>query len=236
MATTRTAVGADYGRLAGMFGVLTAVLILILIIITFAGGAPPALDAPSQEVINYYQENEGLSKLGGILGFIVLATAAIWFLGVYSVLRDRGTAALEAWPRLGLTGFIVTGALVGTQGAVALGIALGAKDEFQGAPPVAGALFDLYNGLGAAIGVVFGLFLLATGISLARAGGYPAWWSQMLYVAAIASFISFLAPFTEQDAFALIGLLPLVLFGVFAAVSGMAMQRGTAASPRAPSL
>lgn len=236
MATTRTAVATDYGRIAGMFGIITGVLVVLAIVITFAGGAPPALDDPAQKVINYYQNNEGLAKLGGIIGFLILGTAPIWFLGVYSALRDRGTAASDAWPRLGLTAFIVTGAFAGTQGAVALSIALGAKDEFQGAPPVAGALFDIYNGLGAAIAIAFGLYFLATGVALARAGGYPAWWSQMLYVAAVASFISFLAPFTEIDVLALLGLIPFIIFGIFAAASGMAMQRGYATAPRNPAL
>lgn len=236
MATTRTAVATDYGRIAGMFGIITAVLVLLLIVITFAGGAPPALDDPAQKVINYYQENEGLAKLGGIIGFLILGTVPVWFLGVYSILRDRATEASASWPRVGLVALIVTGAFAGTQGAVALAIALGAKDEFQGAPPVAGALFDIYNALGAAIAIAFTVFFAATGIALARTGGYPAWWSQMLYLAAIASFVAFFAPFTGTDAIALLGLLAFLIFGVFAGVTGMAMQRGYSTAPRTPAM
>ncbi|HEX2121531.1 MAG TPA: hypothetical protein VHL59_07805, partial [Thermoanaerobaculia bacterium] len=101
--------GSDYGRIAGAAGIVSGVLLILLVILTFAGGAPPALDESGQGVINYYQDNEGLSKLGGILGFIALATVPVWFIGIYNALRDRGTVATGtagssdtlAWPRLG---------------------------------------------------------------------------------------------------------------------------------------
>ena len=236
MVTTGTAVGADYGRLAGTFGILSAVLIAVSIIVSFASGAPPALDDPAQKVLNYYKGNEGIVKLGGFLGFLALGTVPIWFLGVYSALRDRGTAASESWPRLSLVSLIVTGAFVGAQGAVVLALGLGASDEFEGSPGVAGALFDLYNALGAAIAIVFTVFLIATGVALARTGAYPNWWSTLLYVGGVASLISFLAPFTEMDVLAFFGLLAILTLIVFAAVSGLAMQKGTAAAPRSPTL
>jgi len=223
--TDAPAVTGDYRRIAATFGLVTAVLILLLIVLTFAGGTPPAIDSPSQEVLRYYQDNEGLAKIGSIIGFLILVTAPLFFLGVYSMLRGRGSANEETWPRVSLTAFIVTGAVVGTQGAVGLALALGAKDEFDGAPAVAGGLFDLYNGLGAVIGVVFGLYLIATAVSLQRAGGYPAWWSTLLYVAGAASFLSFLTPYTEVEALALIGIIPILLFGIWAAAAGMAMNR-----------
>jgi len=215
----------DYGRIAGTFGLITGVLVLLLIIISFAGGTPPAIDSPSQEVLDYYQDNEGLAKLGSIIGFLILVTAPLFFLGLYSRLRDGRDATGDEWPRLSLTAFIVTGAFSGTQGAIGLALALGAKDEFEGAPAVAGGLFDIYNALGAAIGLVFGLYLIATGISLQRRGGYPGWWSTLLFVAGIASYISFLAPYTEIEALGLLGLIPFLLFGVWAAAAGMAMNR-----------
>ena len=234
-AGTRTTIGTDYGRIAGAAGIVSGVLLILLVILTFAGGAPPALDDPARDVITYYQDNEGLSKLGGILGFIALLTVPVWFIGIYSALRDRaaatsgvaGTAAADtvAWPRLGLVALIVTGALVPVQGAAALALSLGAKDEFQGAAPVAGALFDLYNALSAPIAIVFGLFLLAIGVALQRSGGYPNWWATLLYVGALASFISFFAPFLEADALAYFGLIPVLILAVFALASGMAINR-----------
>ncbi|MDQ4065720.1 MAG: hypothetical protein M3161_06705, partial [Actinomycetota bacterium] len=229
-AGTRTTIGTDYGRIAGAAGIVSGVLLILLVILTFAGGAPPALDDPAQDVISYYQDNEGLSKLGGILGFIALLTVPVWFIGIYNALRDRGTATTGgvgttaaadgvAWPRLGLVALIVTGALVAVQGSAALALGLGATDEFQGAPAVAGALFDLYNALGAAIAITFGLFLLAIGVALQRSGGYPNWWASLLYVGALASFISFFAPFFEADALAYFGLIPILILAVFALAS-----------------
>ena len=230
--TRTTALGSDYGRVAGAAGIVSGVLLILLVILTFAGGAPPALDDPARDVINYYQDNEGLSKLGGILGFLALATVPVWFIGIYNALRDRSIAPTGAtasdtvaWPRLGLVALIVTGAFVGVQGSAALALALGAKDEFQGAAPVAGALFDLYNALAAAIAIAFGLFLAAIGVALQRSGGYPNWWASLLYVGAVASFISFFAPFFEVDALAYFGIIPVLILAVFALASGMALNR-----------
>jgi len=229
---TRANMTGDYGRIAGTFGLITGVLALLLVIITFAGGTPPAIDSPSQEVLNYYQDNEGLAKLGSMIGFLILLTAPLFFLGLYSRLRDGRDASGDEWPRVALTAFIATGAFSGTQGAVGLALALGAKDEFDGAPAVAGALFDIYNGLAAAIAIAFGLFLIATGISLQRRGGYPGWWSTLLFAAGAASFISFFAPYTEIEALALIGLIPFLLFAVWAAAAGMGMNRSGATNTR----
>lgn len=233
--TRTTALGSDYGRLAGAAGIVSGVLLILLVILTFAGGAPPALDDPAPDIINYYQDNEGLSKLGGILGFIALATVPVWFLGIYGALRDRGASAGTvaasdnvAWPRLGLVALIVTGALVAVQGSAALALSLGAKDEFQGAPAVAGALFDLYNALAAAIAITFGLLLAAIGVALQRSGGYPNWWATLLYIGALASFISFFAPFFEADPLAFFGIIPVLIFAIFALASGMALNRPAA--------
>lgn len=237
MATTRSAVRtSDYGRWAAIFGIATAVLIGLSIIITFAQGAPPALDAGSDKVLNYYQDNEGLVKLGGILGFLSLAVVPIWYVGVYSALRDRNTGAENSWPRLGLASLIATGAVIAVQGAVVVALGLGAKDEFDQAPAVAGALFDIYNALAAAIAVLFAVVLGATAVALQRAGGYPSWWASLLYIGAIASLISMFAPFTETDALAYFGLVAIITFIVFAAASSMAMMRRLPDAPRSPTL
>lgn len=227
---------ADYGRTAGMFGFISAGLLVVLLILTFAGGTPPALDASAKEVAKYYSDNEGLSKLGSIVGFLVLGTVPVFFLGVYSVLRDRGPRAGDAWPRLALVAFIVTGALVAAQGSSALAISLGIDDEFGGSPAVAAALFDLYNALGAAIAIVFTVFFAATGIALARTAAYPKWWSQLLYVGAVTSFVSFFAVFTELDVLAFIGLIPFVIFIVWIAAASGALLRGAPTTTTGPAM
>jgi hypothetical protein len=227
---------SDYGRIAAMFGFITVGLFVLSIIVTFVGGAPPALDASAREIVKYYSDNEGLAKLGGIIGFLALGTVAVFFLGVYSALRDRATAATSAWPRLSLTAFIVSGAFVGVQGAAALAIALGVKDDFGGTPAIAGALFDLYNALAAVVAVVLAVFLAATGVALARAGGYPRWWSTLLYVGALFSLVSFLAPFTEIDALAYLGLIAFIIFTIWIAAASMALQRRGPDTPRAPAM
>jgi hypothetical protein len=216
----------EYRRLAAGAGLVSAALLLVLIVTFFAGGAPPALDDPAQKVLNYYKDNRSLSLFSGFIGFILLGTIPIFFLGVYALMRDGLAATLQTWPRLALVALIVTGAFVGVQGSAAFALALGAKDEFGGSPPSAGVLFDLYNALGAAIAITFAVFLFAVGYATARSAGYPKWWSQMLYVGAAASIVSFLAPFFNSDVLAYFGLIPIIAFAVWIAVASLAMQRG----------
>src|SRR5918992_1111520 len=139
----------DYQRIAASAGLLSAALILVLIVVTFAGGAPPALDDPAQKVLSYYKDNRSLSLFGGAIGFILLGLIPVFFLGVYALLRDALAPNIQVWPRLSLVALIVTGAFVGVQGSAALALALGAKDEFGGAPPVTGAFDSLFNPLAA---------------------------------------------------------------------------------------
>ena len=234
--TVRTGLVNDYGRVAGIFGLVTAVLVALSIILTFSSGAPPALDEASGKVLNYFQKNEGIHKLTGIIGSLILLSAPIWFMGLYSVLRDRATAGSDAWPRLSLIAFILSGAMSGVQGAAALALTLGSKDEFQGAPAVGGALFDLYNALSAPLALTIGLFFIALGVAMQQTGGFPKWWSTMLYVAGVASYIAFFAPFTQSDPLAMLGLIPYIVLGVIAAVSGMAMMNRGTTAPRTPTI
>ena len=243
--TTRTSNTPDYGRVASMAGVATAVLVLLSLIITFTNGAPPALDDPEQKIIDYYQNNQGRSEIGAIVGFLILGTASMFFIGLYTWLRDatRGNAsdagyadANNAWPRLALANFIAAGAIVAVQGSAALAIALGAQDEFDGSPGIAGALFDLYNALGAAFAIPFTVFFIATGVAIDRARGrgrdnsregLPSWLTPALYLAGVSSFIAFFAPFAEIDALAYFGLIAYIIFGVLGAVCGTALRAGT---------
>ena len=236
-ATDRTS--PDYRRIASAAGLATALLVLISVIIGFSNGAPPALDDPAQKVIDYYQNNQGRSEIGAIVGFLILGTASMFYLGLYTWLRDRGVTDRsavddsEAWPRLALATFIASGAIVAVQGATALAIALGAQDEFDGAPGVAGGLFNLYNALGAAFAIPFAVFFWATAASLERIRNtdrndrieLPSWLRPALYIGALSSFISFFAPFAEIDALAYFGLIAYLVFGVLGGVVGMAMGR-----------
>ena len=235
--TTAPAVVNDYGRIAAYAGIISAILVGLSIVLTFVQGAPPALDDPADKVLKFYKENKDMVKFGAILGFLSLVTIPVWYLGLYSALRDRLTTGSDSWPRLGLVALIATGAVIAVQTGVILALGLGAKDEFDRAPAVGGALFDIYNGLAAGIAVLFGLALIATGVAVDRAGGYPKWWSTILYVAGIASFISFLAPFIDADVLAYAALITIILFIVFVVVTSMAMlRRDTRTDVRSPAL
>lgn len=234
--TARTDIRNDYGRLAAYAGIVSAILVGLGVILTFMQGAPPALDDPADKVLGFYKENKDMVKFGAALGFLSLVTIPVWYLGLYSALRDRLSNAGDSWPRLGLTALIATGATIAVHTGVVLALALGAKDEFDRAPAVGGALFDIYNGISAGIAVLFGLALLATGVAVDRAGGYEKWWSTILYVAGVASFVSFFAPFFKADALAYAALVTVIGFVIFMVVTSMSMLRSHTTGPRTPTL
>ena len=229
-------------RLAGAAGLLSAALFVLTIILTFVAGAPPALDDPVQDVASYYEDNQGLLQVNGIIGFITLFTIPLWFIPLYRWIRDRawaaggggagasaaatpapaGTTAAAAgggtadddagvWATVAFGGFIATGAIAATQTGVATALAQSIED-IRGSDEVVVALFDTYNGLGAAIGPVFALFAVGLAFASRGTGLLPNWTRPVLLVAAVLSLISILAPFTESDAIGLLGLLAFVLF------------------------
>lgn len=230
----------DLRRIAGWAGLVSAVLFIISLVLTFSAGAPPALDDPAQKVTQYYQDNRSMLQLNGIIGFSTLFLIPLWFVPIYRWIRDRswatgaGTPATAAtadeeagtWATIALTGFIATGAIVGVQTGVAGAIASGIEDELGGSDPTVTALFDVYNGLGAAFGVTFALFALGLAFAGKGTAFLPSWASPVLLVLALTSFLSMLGPFTEADFFAILGLVSFVLFIIVVIGSSLRLLGG----------
>ncbi len=93
-----------YGLFAGV------VFVVLNIVSTFAGGAPPSRDASAEEIGKYFLEHDGGLKLGVVL-FGVALIFGVWWLG--SLWRVIG--GLEpSGPRLALIaliGFVMAGSL-----------------------------------------------------------------------------------------------------------------------------
>lgn len=228
-------------RVAAVAALVTAALFLLSIILTFAAGTPPALDDSARKVAAYYEDNQGLLQLNAVITYVSIGLIALWFVPIYRWIRDRawvagdaGTAARPAagdesgtWATIALTGFIATGAVAAAQTGVGGALAQSIEDT-RGSDEVVTALFDTFNGLGSAIGPLFALFLAALAMSSRGSGYLPGWTSPVLLVAAGASLISMLAPITESDAVALVGLFAFLLFIVVLAASGLTLLRSAA--------
>ncbi len=230
----------DLRRIAGIAGLVTAALFILTIVLTFAAGAPPALDDPAQKVSRYYQDNRSMLQLTGIIGFLTQFTIPLWFIPIYRWIRDRswsrgatgaastGTADEEAgtWVTVALAGFIATGAIAAVQTGIATALASGIEDELGGSEPTVTALFDLYNGLSAAIGALVAVF--AVGLAFAARGSdfFPSWASPVLLVTTVLSLISIFAPFTEADFLGILGLVAFVLLIVVIIGSSLRLLGG----------
>lgn len=235
----------DLRRIAGLAGLLASALFILAVILTFAAGQPPALDESAQKVTRYYQDNRSTLQLTGIISFLILFIIPFWFIPIYRWIRDRSWATSAGagttpggraedetgtWATLALAAFIATGVVNGVQTAVATAVASGIEDELGGNDATVTALFDLYNGLGAAIGPFFAL--LSVGVALVARGTplFPNWSTPVLGVAAILILLSTFAPFTEIDFLAILGLIGFLLF--IAVIIGSSLRLlGAAGSP-----
>ncbi len=228
----------DLRRTAGLAGIISGILFVISLILTFSAGQPPALDEPASKVTQYYEDNKSMLQLNGIIGFITLFLVPIWFVPIYRWIRDRawarggaGTTTTTdddagAWITLAFGGFIAAGALVGAQTGVATALTMGIEDELGGNDATVTALFDLYNGLGAAFGVVFALYALGLALGARATEYFPSWASPVLLVVTLTSLLSIFGPFTESDFFAILALIAFVLFIVVIIGSSLRLLGG----------
>lgn len=224
---------SDFRRVAGMAGVISAIALLLGLVAGFAQGAPPALDASSQEITTFFSDNEGLARMAGLLNVLPILTLPIFFAGIYVLFRDSGAAAGprgvlgDGWPVAALIAFIALGVFSTIQGAAAFAITLGVQDEFGGQPAVGGALFDLYNAIAPASALSMALLLWSIAMCNLRAGTGQPWLKTLLYVGAAAAALSFFAPFLEIDALAYFGLLAFLIFIAWVGVAAMDLMRAT---------
>ena len=152
---------------------LTGVLFIVLVVIAFAiGGEPPSpSDESAQEIIDFYQDNEGEQIAAAALA-AVGGTLFVFFGGyLRRVLRDaegdRGILSAVAF-----AGIVI----------FALGIALDSTITFALAdtaddidPTAAQALSALWNNDFVPFAMGIQIFLFATGISVIRHGALPKW-------------------------------------------------------------
>lgn len=170
---------------------LTGVAFIVLLIAGFiVGGEPPtATEDSPEEIVSFWVDNES-SVIAGIV-LIMLSALSLVFFGGYlrKVLRspDGDGGMLPTMVVVGTTIMAVGTAIDAT---ITVALVAAAEEIDQAAVQALQALWD-NDFLPTALGIF--VFLLATGLSIVRHAGLPAWlgWIAIalvvLYVAAAAS-------------------------------------------------
>lgn len=151
---------------------LTGVLFVVLVIVgLIVAGEPPDADEEAREIVDFYADNEDSVAVGAVLlGFG--AIAFVFFGGyvrkVLRVAEGRG-GVLSA---VAFAGVILVAAGVTFDGTLSFALSAAADDLDPRAVQALQALWD-NDFLPMLAGIV--IFLLATGISIARHGALPRW-------------------------------------------------------------
>jgi len=166
MATSR------WERLAPLTGVVFVVLTAVGVIFTMSG-SPEDFPAPTDEIVQYYNEETDAILAGGWIG-LVGGLFLIWFgASVRAHLREAGeertgTIAFGGAVAAAVVGFVIDGVNV---------MAALRADEFDEIDPqVATAMFDLANGMvGTGLPIAIATFVAATSVAAFRSRALPVW-------------------------------------------------------------
>jgi hypothetical protein len=164
---------------------LTGVAFIAVAIVGFiVGGEPPDVDSPVQEIVDHYVDNKDSVQIGS--GLVVIAAAFFLFFAGYlrKVLR-----AAEGENGM-LSAMVLAGATV-----MAVGVAIDAMISFALAdaadkiePTAVQTLQALWDNDFFPLALGSGVFLLASGISIALHGALPRWLGWIAIVLALISF------------------------------------------------
>ncbi len=174
---------------------VTGVVAIALIVAAFiVGGEPPDADAPANEVVSYYVENEDETGIGSLL----LALGAAFFAFFTAVLFGRLRRAATQSHAL-LAGVLVGGTLVTTGLLIFAGIGLTLSDVGDNLEaPAVQALHALSEDFFFPVAGGTVVFSWCIALGILRNGGLPRWLGWVMIVIAVASvtpagFFAFLA-------------------------------------------
>jgi hypothetical protein len=173
----------SWARYAPLSGLLFVVLVVASILV--GGFDSVGTDDSTQEVIDYWTDNDGQQVASAILGALSMVPF-LWFLGV---LRSRLRLAEGGTGRLAATAYAGGIVLVGfalVDGALQFATAESVGDVPAG---VTQTLSVLYNDFFLGFPVGFGTLMLATALVLLRTRTLPAWLGWFALVLGIAAFL-----------------------------------------------
>lgn len=179
----------SWARYAPLSGLLAVALLVVSIVVS--GFDSVASDDSTQQVIDYWTDNDGQQIAGALIAGLALVPF-LWFLGsLRSALRtaEGGTGRLSA---IAFAGGIVLTAVAAVDSSLQFAVA----DSVGDVPPgVTQTLSVLYNDFFIGFPVGLGTLLLATSLVSLRTKVLPAWLGWVAFVLGIVSLtpIGFLA-------------------------------------------
>jgi hypothetical protein len=174
-------VSGSWARYAPLSGLLAVVLVVVSIVVT--GFDDVGTDASTQEVIDFWSDNDGQQVAGAAIGALSLVPL-LWFLGsLRSVLRtaEGGTGRLSA---VAFAGGIVLVAGAAVDSSLQFAVAESVGDV---PPGVTQALSVLYSDFFLVFPVGLGTLLLATSLVSLRHKVLPTWLGWVAFVLGIVS-------------------------------------------------
>lgn len=165
----------SYQRLAGIGGIVFAVLGVILSIIPITASFP-SNDAPIQEISSYYENNQGAVKAVVSLAMVIWPALLLFVSGVFLIVRPMERQRQEAWSVLALLGIAVQSAVfiivIGTDAAFLL-----RGDTIVANAGATEALWGLQRAVLSIDGAGAGVALVGLAMGTLSAGVAPKWQS-----------------------------------------------------------
>jgi hypothetical protein len=154
------------------FAPLAGVLFLLLAIATaLTSGDPPDADAPTNEIAEWWKDNDTKNAISAVLG-VYAAGVLVWFAGALreAIARAEGPGSRLASVAFGGSVIVATGLAVNSA------LQVTAAESAGDVPPeVTQAIHAIYDGMYFPLGLGFGLLLLASGVAAIRHGAFDRW-------------------------------------------------------------
>lgn len=168
-------------RYAPFAAIVFAVLGVIATILTVPDS--PDWDAPAQEILTYYNDQQDEVRWGSYL-YTAAGAFLLWFLGSLRAFLARAEAAPNRLTALAYGAGVAGTALLFASGAPSFAAALRA-DEGHLTPDTALVLWDLSTFLYVMALVPIAVLLVATGLHAMRTGSLPRWLAIASFVIAV---------------------------------------------------
>jgi len=202
---------AKWARYAALGGVWFVVLTLVG---GLMAGAPPAMSASNDDILEYFTDNPDLVRTGAFLSGAAMIGLAWWF----GSLWRRMSAAEEGRPRMSVVALLGLGiamALSMASSVVNTSVALRIDDDGGGAAPF---FWTMSNAMIAMAGFGIVIFLAAVTALSFRTGMFPKWTSYIGWLAALGLLIGTVNVATDSSAFLVFGFAGFILAAIYVLV------------------
>ena len=211
-------------RWAGGAGIVFVILIGISIAIS---GSPPMADDPVSKIRDYYLDHRSNLLCANLFGLLAIPFV-LWFA---VVLRDllRGDRLADALGTFSLAGLVATAPIALIGGALNVSVIYvdGGAQKYQ--PETLRLIYDAQSLVFEATSAGIAAFALGAALAIRRSGALPSFTMWLALLAVVGNVVTM---FTVLDAgAATIAFAGVTAFGLFIAVTGIAMAAGKTTTP-----